>query len=170
MISDDERAIPLSLFHYARSFWQSAVLLECSDLNGIMHPRAPITLLLCQAIELYLKAFLRLREGRIEGLRHLRRRYKAIARDARKKGLPLSDHDLMVVKFLAATNAFLASRHSTTGEVKALPAEKISETCASLDSLVSKALVEEGNTVMGPWDASIGRHMGEDCREREATN
>jgi len=160
MISDDERATPLSLFHYARSFWQSAVLLERSGLNEVMYPSAPITLLLCQAIELYLKAFLRLKEGRVEGLAHLRRRYKAIAKDARKKGLPLSDHDLKVVKFLAAANAFLGSRHLKTGEHKALPSEKISETCARLDSLVSKVLVEAGHTVMRPLDASIGGQAG----------
>ena len=160
MIRDDERATPLGLFHHARSFWQSAVALERSNLKEVTHPNAPITMLLCQAIELYLKAFLRLKERRVEGLGNLRRRYKVIAKDARKKGLPLSDHDLKVVKFLAATNAFLGSRHLKTGEHKALPSEKISETCVSLDSLVSKALVEAGHTVMGPLDASIGRQAG----------
>ena len=65
----------------------------CSNLKEVTHTNAPITMLQCQAIELYLKAFLRLKEGKVEGAGYLRRRYKAIAKDARKKGLPLCDHD-----------------------------------------------------------------------------
>lgn len=126
----------------------------CSNLKEVTHTNAPITMLLCQAIELYLKAFLRLKEGKVEGAGYLRRRYKAIAKDARKKGLPLCDHDLRVVKFLAATNAFLRPRRTETGNEKALSPERISETCANLDSLVARALVEAGHTVMEPLDAA----------------
>jgi hypothetical protein len=59
-MSDDNRTTPLGLFHYARSYWQSGVLLHKSR-PDVSHPHAPVTLLLAHAIELYLKSFLRLR-------------------------------------------------------------------------------------------------------------
>ena len=56
-MSDDDRTTPLGLFNFARSYWQSGVLLH--DANAkVTHPDD--TLLLAHAIELYLKAFLRL--------------------------------------------------------------------------------------------------------------
>jgi hypothetical protein len=59
-MTDDDRTTPLGLFNYARSYWQSAVLLHDARAR-VTHPDAPVTLLLAHAIELYLKAFLRLR-------------------------------------------------------------------------------------------------------------
>ena len=64
-MSDDDRTTPLGLFNYARSYWQSGVLLHDSRAK-VTHPDAPVTLLLAHAIELYLKAFLRLRGLGIE--------------------------------------------------------------------------------------------------------
>ena len=65
-------------------FLQSAVLPERSDLNEVMHPGAPITMLLCQAIELYVRAFLRLKERRVQDLGPLRRGYNPLW----KRGMP----------------------------------------------------------------------------------
>jgi hypothetical protein len=59
-MNDDDRSTPLGLFNYARSYWQSAVLLHHARAK-VTHPDAPVTLLLAHAIELYLKVFLRLR-------------------------------------------------------------------------------------------------------------
>jgi hypothetical protein len=59
-MSDDDRTTPLGLFTYGRSYWQSGVLLHDARAK-VIHPDAPVTLLFAHAIELYLKAFLRLR-------------------------------------------------------------------------------------------------------------
>src|SRR4029078_13203402 len=59
-MSDDDRTTPLGRFNYARTYWQSAVLLHHARAK-VSHPDAPVTLLLAHAIELYLKAFLRQR-------------------------------------------------------------------------------------------------------------
>ena len=59
-MSDEDRTTPLGLFNYARSYWQSGVRLHEARAK-VTHPHAPVTLLLAHAIELYLKAFLRLR-------------------------------------------------------------------------------------------------------------
>jgi hypothetical protein len=67
-MSDDDRTTPLGLFNYARSYCQSGVLLRDARAK-VTHPDAPVTLLLAHAIELYLKAFLRLRGVGIEEVR-----------------------------------------------------------------------------------------------------
>jgi hypothetical protein len=55
---DDERTNALGLFNTARSYWRSAEHLSVARIE-VTHPQAPITFLLCHALELYLKAFLR---------------------------------------------------------------------------------------------------------------
>ena len=70
---------------------------------------------------------------------------------ARKSGLSLSEHDEEVIRFLSVTNAFQRSRYIEIGSVKRLPPELISETCASLDEVVSNALKEHDQTV---WPVS----------------
>ena len=57
------------LFNYARSYWQSGVLLHDARAK-VTHSDAPVTLLLAHAIELYLKAFLRLRALGIEEVKN----------------------------------------------------------------------------------------------------
>ena len=50
-MNDDDRSTPLGLFNYARSYWQSGVLLHHARAK-VTHPDAPVTLLLAHAIEL----------------------------------------------------------------------------------------------------------------------
>ena len=98
-MSDDDRTTPLGRFNYARSYWQSAVLLHHARAK-VTHPDAPVTLLLAHAIELYLKAFLRLRGVGIEEVRTtfghdlkslLMKHLHAVSRSARKRStLPRS--------------------------------------------------------------------------------
>ena len=98
-MSDDDRTTPLGLFNYARSYWQSGVLLHHARAK-VTHPAAPVTLLLAHAIELYLKVFLRLRGVGIEEVRTtfrhdfkvlLRRRPHAGSHSGRKRStLPRS--------------------------------------------------------------------------------
>ena len=57
--SRDDRTTPEGLFNTARSYWHSGARLSTADLK-VTHPHAPVTFLLCHAVELYLKAYLRL--------------------------------------------------------------------------------------------------------------
>jgi hypothetical protein len=41
-MSDDDRTTPLGLFNYARSYWQSGVLLHNARAK-VTHPDAPVT-------------------------------------------------------------------------------------------------------------------------------
>jgi hypothetical protein len=86
-MSDDDRTTPLGLFNYARSYWQSGVLLHEARAK-VSHPDGPVTLLLAHAIELYLKAFLRLRGVGIEEVRTtFGHDFKSLAEEASSRGL-----------------------------------------------------------------------------------
>jgi len=88
-MSDDDRTTPLGLFNYARSYWQSAVLLHHARAK-VTHPDAPVTLLLAHAIELYLKAFLRLRGVGIEQVRTtFGHDFESLVDEASSRGLSL---------------------------------------------------------------------------------
>ena len=140
------RTTPLGLFNYARSFWQAGAHLIDASL-GVTHQDAPVTMLLCQAIELYLKAFLRLNGYSKRELKQLSHQYEDIAKHAIKRGLPLSKRDQDVISFLAETNAFIGSRYHRTGPKKVLPGKTISKTCLRLDALIGDALQQCGEPV-----------------------
>jgi hypothetical protein len=56
---EDSRSSPLGFFNLAESYWRAAGALENAKLRTT-HPNSPISFLYYHAIELYLKAFLRL--------------------------------------------------------------------------------------------------------------
>jgi hypothetical protein len=88
-MSDDDRTTPLGRFNYARTYWQSAVLLHHARAK-VTHPDAPVTLLLAHAIELYLKAFLRLRGVGIEQVRTtFGHDFKSLVDETSSRGLSL---------------------------------------------------------------------------------
>ena len=55
---DDERTNAVGLFNAARSYRRSAEHVDAANLK-VSHPRAPVTFLFCDAIELYLKPYVR---------------------------------------------------------------------------------------------------------------
>ena len=75
MVSNDESTTAMGLFNYALSFWLSGAGLARAKPRIVTHPDAPVTMLLCQAIELYLKSFLRLKGRSVQELEDLRHRY-----------------------------------------------------------------------------------------------
>ncbi len=54
-----DRTSAVGLFNFGRSYWRSAEQLRTAPPADVTHPDSPITFLLCHAIELYLKAYLR---------------------------------------------------------------------------------------------------------------
>ena len=98
-MSDDDRTTPLGLFNYARSYWQSGVRLHDGRAK-VTHPDAPVSLLLAHAIELYLKAFLRLRGLGIDEVRNsFGHDFKKLVDEAGSRGLDLMNEDMDIGRF-----------------------------------------------------------------------
>src|SRR5260370_14410154 len=100
---EEERTTPVGLFHVADSYWGAAHALAPVKLETT-HPDFPISFFYYHAIELYLKAFLRL-HGPMP--MDLRERYghktSTLSKRATELGLRLRAHDKAVLSFIATT-------------------------------------------------------------------
>lgn len=144
MSDDDDRTTPLGLFNYARSYWQSGVLLHDARAQ-VSHPDAPVTLLLAHAIELYLKAFLRLRGLGIEEVKNsFGHDFKMLVDEAASRGLDLLDEDMDIAAILTEKESIRRSRYIETGYYQRPGTAALSRNCRRLDQSVSAALRDAG--------------------------
>ena len=146
-MNDDQRTTPRGLFNYARSYWQSGVLLHDARAK-VTHPDAPVTLLLAHAIELYLKAFLRLRGvGGDEVKNSFGHDFKKLVEEASSRGLSLVEEDMEIAAILTEKEAIRRSRYIETGYYQRPGLAALSRTCRGLDQSVSAALRDAGMTI-----------------------
>ena len=147
MTDDDDRTTPLGLFNYARSYWQSGVLLHDARAS-VTHPDAPVTLLLAHAIELYLKAFLRLRGiGTEEVKSSFGHDFKKLVDEASSRGLALGKAEIDIAAILTEQESIRRSRYIETGYYQRLGLAALSRTCQGLDPSVSAALKDAGMSI-----------------------
>lgn len=146
-MNDDQRTTPRGLFNYARSYWQSGVLLHDARAK-VTHPDAPVTLLLAHAIELYLKAFLRLRGVGIDEVKNsFGHDFKKLVEEASSRGLSLVEEDMEIAAILTEKEAIRRSRYIETGYYQRPGLAALSRTCRGLDQSVSAALRDAGMTI-----------------------
>jgi hypothetical protein len=146
-MSDDDRTTPLGLFNYARSYWQSGVVLHDARAK-VTHPDAPVTLLLAHAIELYLKAFLLLRGLGIDEVKNsFGHDFKKLVDEASSRGLSLMGEDMDIAAILTEKESIRRSRYIETGYFQRPGLAALSRTCRSLDHSVSAALRETGTSI-----------------------
>jgi HEPN domain-containing protein len=143
-MSNDGRTTPLGLFNYGRSYWQSAVLLHQLGAK-VSHPDAPVTLLMAHAVELYLKAFLRLRGLSAQEVKHsFGHDFEKLIEAAWARGLPLTDADQAVAIILKEQESIRRSRYIETGYYEKPTLSALSGVCRRLDESVFAALREAG--------------------------
>jgi hypothetical protein len=146
-MSEDDRTTPLGLFNYARSYWQSGVLLHHTR-PKVTHPDAPVTLLLAHAIELYLKSFIRLRGvGTEEVKSSFGHDFKKLVEEASSRGLSLGKEEIDIAAILTEQESIRRSRYIETGYYRRPGMAALSRTCQGLDQSVSAALRDAGMTI-----------------------
>lgn len=144
MSSEVDRSSPMGLFNFARSYWQSGVLLHHTK-APVFHPVAPITLLLAHAIELYLKAFLRAKGMGVSDLKtRFGHDFRALLEEAAAQGLPISSHDKEIADLLAEQESIRRSGYIETGYYQRPSLAALSQTCRNLDDKVSLELRDAG--------------------------
>ena len=99
---EDIRSSPLGFFNVAESYWAGAAALERAELKTT-HPNSPISFLYYHAIELYLKAFLRLHGHSAKELRGKKFGHNTccLSERAVARGLRFDDEDLQVLSLMA---------------------------------------------------------------------
>jgi HEPN domain-containing protein len=146
-MSDGDRTTPLGLFNYARSYWQSGVLLHGARAK-VTHPNAPVTLLLAHAIELYLKAFLRLRGVGIEEVKNsFGHDFKKLVDEASSRGLSLVEEDMDIAAILTEKESIRRSRYIETGYYQRPGLAALSRSCRGLDQSISTRLRDAGMSI-----------------------
>jgi len=144
-MNDKDRTSPLGLFDYARSYWQAGVLLHRAGAK-ISHPDAPVTLLMAHAIELYLKAFLRMNGLSTEEAKHsFGHDFEKLMKAACDRGLPLTDKDKDMAMLLREQESIRRSQYVETGHFPRPSLAALSGVCRRrLDDSVAAALESGG--------------------------
>jgi hypothetical protein len=146
MSDNDQETTPIGLFHFAHSYWRSAVALEKAEVK-VMHPGSPIWFLYFHAIELYLKAFLRLHGTSVEDLSHKYRHHTRKLADAVKVlGFHFDDEDEEIVSLMAGMD-LTDVRYIKTGCFTRPTHEALHRTCKSFHQTVERALRERDHPV-----------------------
>jgi HEPN domain-containing protein len=147
MMSADDRTTPFGLFNYARSYWQSAVHLHHAKVK-VTHPDAAITLLLAHAVELYIKAYLRLQGLSAEDLKtSFGHDFRRLIDEGQARGLHFDEEDKEVAAILTEQESIRRSRYIETGSYTRPSLRALSAICKSLDQAVAAALAQAGHPV-----------------------
>jgi hypothetical protein len=146
----DDRSPPIGLFNTAESYWQAGIALGTANLRTT-HPNAPISFLYYHAIELYLKAYLKLNGYTSDQLRSRKfgHRICCLSEKSAECGLRFEDEDNAVFSLIATTDAVIRSRYFERGYFTWPANEALQRTCKSLRTSVGQALKKENVPVRG---------------------
>jgi DNA-binding transcriptional ArsR family regulator len=145
-IDDDERTNAIGLFNTARSYWRSAAYLSAANLE-VSHPAAPVTFLLCHAIELYLKAYLRATKCTLAQLKQLGHRVAKLAKAASDSGLQLEAEQAEILSHIDEADVAIEARYIVTGFKDRPTNEALSSVAEQLDKDIAAALTGRGLAV-----------------------
>ena len=148
-IAADRWAVPAGYFNFAETYLELERALGALKLTKSTHPGEPVNLLYCQAIELYLKAFLRaLGHTPVQlASRQFGHDYRKLADRAEELGLRLKVRDKLALRYLKDTDAMANARYLEIGFVSQLPHDRLDQICRGLRQRVGKALKAKGETV-----------------------
>src|ERR1700683_4784671 len=114
IIEDDERTSAVGLFNTARSYWRSAEYLNAANLK-LTHPQAPVTFLLCHALELYLKSYLRGVGNSVAKLKQIGHHVSNLAKTAVSGGLHVTPDKFEILSHIDDTDIAIEARYIVTG-------------------------------------------------------
>jgi HEPN domain-containing protein len=102
----------MGLLSFAHSYWEAAVVLQKTPREAV-HKDSPRDYLYYHAIELYLKAYLRLKGFNVVQLRKIGHGIHKLHEAAIKNGLSYVSEDAAVIALIGEN--YLASRYISTG-------------------------------------------------------
>jgi len=139
----DERTNSMGLFNMAEAYRLSAEALRKAGVAA-GHAESPIRFLYYHAIELYLKALLRLRHD-VETIREeYGRKILRLVAEAENLGLVVADEDRKLYELMGDTDAVIDSRYIRTGSKTSPTIEALSRTGQGLRSEVGRLLQKAG--------------------------
>jgi len=141
--SDDDRTTAISLYNFAHSYWASASVLQASDVNAT-RPHAPVNYLYFHAIELFLKAHLRMTGLTVAEIKLVGHNMEKLASKAEELGLSLTESDFEVIKLVGEN--YLPMRCIQVGPLTIATTEALWGTCSWLFDTIGDGLLDSGVT------------------------
>ena len=139
LADQDERTNSMGLFNVAEAYRLSAEALRKAGVDA-GHADHPIRFHYYHAVELYLKALLRLRHD-VETIRQeYGHKTLRLVREAENLGLLVDDEDREIYGLIGDTDAVIDSRYIRTGWKTSPTIEALGTTCLSLRSEVGRLL------------------------------
>jgi HEPN domain-containing protein len=144
-----DRRTPLGYLNYAASHHAAADLVFSEGIEAT-HADAPATFLYCQAAELYLKAFLRLKGDSAARLWWIGHDLRRLSSRAARRGLRLGEVETTVLDWMTATKAWESARYLETGSTWRLRGTLVPNGCSRLKATVIEEFRRAGQPVIAP--------------------
>lgn len=142
-MDEDERTTPIGLFNFAHSYWRSAITLQGQKVNA-SHPSEPVSFLYIHALELYLKAFLRLKGLSVKDLRKkYGHKLCCLSQAAQPLGFQFAEEDMEILSVIACLD-IIDYRYIKTGGFHRPTNEALDRTCKSFHEQVETGLRSSG--------------------------
>jgi hypothetical protein len=140
-LTPDERTTPLGLYHFAVTYEAAAnTLVDNFDRDRVTHADSPVGHLFTHAIELYLKAYLRLKGATLDDLKsRLGHNIPKLGAEFAATGGHLDDEDRKVFDLLTPENVF-GARYIVVGAFSHATTARLGRTAKSLHETVKAAL------------------------------
>lgn len=150
--AEDEakRTTCMGLFNYAETYFRSARALNANK-PKVTHPDDPVNFLFYHAIELYLKAYLRLKGHTPRELagRKFGHSVGALSKRASELGQFLMDEDKEVLQSMEHDDAVIRSRYIKVGAFRRPTHGALDRTCKSFRQTIGEELLADGQPVRG---------------------
>jgi hypothetical protein len=145
---DNERSTAMGFYHYAQSYREAASLVTNANkpFRTTTHPEAPTRFLYYHAIELYLKAFLRMHgyTPRELATRKFEHDTLRLSKKVASLGIHFDDEDVQVFSLMGKTDAVIRSRYIQTGSFRWPTLDALNRVCERLRRLIGHALRKGG--------------------------
>ena len=158
-MDEEDRTTSIGLFLLAHTYAKSASLLRENHVN-VSHRDYPVRFLYTHAIELYLKAFLRMHDGfTAEKLRKIGHKTKKLLKNAEENGLMVNQIQREQIEFL---DNYMDDRYLVIGARTVLKADAQHQLCRNLHEQMAQQIFGFAGLARKPvafdevYDANFG--------------
>jgi HEPN domain-containing protein len=145
-ITPEERTTDVGLYHYGLSYFNAArglAELKLKDSNT----DSPVRFLYYRSIELFLKAFLRLKGLSVQTVRRISHTVDDLAARCAYHGFEFDDEDREVIDLMASDDTMIQSRYIETGSFTWPSIEELDRTAKSLLEGTRAAMLAAGRPI-----------------------